>query len=154
MSDERFTIDTNILVYSVDNRAGERHQRAMEIIDRAVERDCWLTLQALSEFFVAATRKDIMPRAIAASQLDDWLKLFPCAAASASAVRNAAADSAAGRASYRDALLVATAAEAGCASILTEDLSDGAALGTLRIVNPFSPDGGLTDTTRRLLALE
>jgi hypothetical protein len=48
--------------------------------------------------------------------------LFPCAAASNSAVRTALADAAAGRASYGDALLLATAGEAGCVAVLTEDL--------------------------------
>ena len=45
---ERFTLDTNLLVYSVDNMAGARHELAIEIVDRATERDCNLTLQALS----------------------------------------------------------------------------------------------------------
>ena len=56
----------------------------------------------------------------------------------------------AGRASYWDALLIATAAEAGCKSILTEDLADGAALHGVRIINPF---GGpqLTSNARALL---
>jgi predicted nucleic acid-binding protein len=44
------------------------------------------------------------------------------------------------RASYWDALLVATAAEGGCTAILTEDLADGAVLDGARIVNPFGPD--------------
>ncbi|MEA2741093.1 MAG: hypothetical protein QOH05_4400 [Acetobacteraceae bacterium] len=43
-----------------------------------------------------------------------------------------------------DAELVATAAEAGCTTILTEDLADGGLLFGVRILNPFS--GGLTLT--------
>ena len=50
----RFTLDTNLLVYSIDNVAGARHRLAREIVDRAVECECWLTLQALGEFYVAA----------------------------------------------------------------------------------------------------
>jgi predicted nucleic acid-binding protein len=61
-------------------------------------------------------------KADAAAQATDWLELFPCAAASNSAVRTALADAAAGRASYGDALLLATAGEAGCVAVLTEDL--------------------------------
>jgi predicted nucleic acid-binding protein len=34
---ERFTLDTNILVYAIDRDAGERHEKAMMIVDRAVE---------------------------------------------------------------------------------------------------------------------
>ena len=94
-----------------------------------------------------------MPSVDAAAQAADWLELFPTVAASAAAIRAALADAATGRVSYWDALLVATAAEAGCRIVLTEDMSDGSALGGLRIHNPFAASGGLTGMTRRLLGL-
>jgi predicted nucleic acid-binding protein len=94
-----------------------------------------------------------MPAAEAAAQVNDWLSFFPAVAVSANAVRAALADAVAGRASYWDALLVATAAEAGCAVILTEDMADGAVLGGVEIHNPFDPGGGLTARSRQLLGL-
>ena len=151
---ERFTLDTNLLVYSVDATAGVRHELAIEIVDRATERDCCLTLQALSEFYAAVTRKGMVPPAEAAAQAENWLVAFPTAAASATAVRVALADAVAGRMSYWDALLVACAREAGCRVILTEDMTDGANLGGVLIHNPFSSSGGLGTLARRLLALE
>lgn len=150
----RFTLDTNILVYSLDNAAGTRHRLATEIVDRAAERDCWLTLQAISEFYAVVTRKGMMPPADAAGQAADWLDIFPCAASSPAAIRAALMDAAAGRAAYWDALLVATAHEAGCSLILTEDLSDGTALGSVKIHNPFRARTGLTRLTRELLGME
>jgi predicted nucleic acid-binding protein len=149
----RFTLDTNLLVYSVDSAARARHQVALEIVDGAVESECWLTLQALCEFYVAVTRKGIVPPAEAAAQATGWLDLFPTVAASAAATRAALADAAAGRASYWDAPLMATAAQAGCMIVLTEDMSDGSTLGGLRIHNPFVASGGLTGVARRLLGL-
>ena len=151
MSAERFTLDTNILVYSLDNAAGARHVIAAEIIALAVLRDCWLTLQAVSEFYAAVTRKRLVPAQEAAAQAGDWMKLFPCAAASAGAVQSALAAAASGRAYYWDALLVATSAEAGCSFVLTEDMADGDTLNGVRIVNPFGGDG-LAQQARRLLA--
>jgi predicted nucleic acid-binding protein len=150
---ERFTLDTNLLVYAIDSTAGLRHQLAAEIIEHAVRLDCWLTLQAVSEFYAAVTRKGIVPAPDAAAQAADWLDLFPCTAASDTAVRAALGDAANGRASYWDALLVATAGEAGCIAILTEDLADGAKISGVRIHNPFSTAGGFTDQARRLLRL-
>ena len=147
----RFTLDTNLLVYSIDNAVGARHRLAREIVDRAVECECWLTLQALGEFYVAATRKGMAPPAEAAAQAADWLELFPTVTASPAALRAALAEATAGRASYWDALLVATAAEAGCTIVLTEDMSDGSILSGVRVHNPFAPSGGLTETARRLL---
>jgi predicted nucleic acid-binding protein len=148
----RFTLDTNLLVYSVDLDAGPRHIAAAQIVRCAVSRDCWLTLQAVSEFYAAVTRKGYAAPAEAAAAAGDWLHAFPCVAVSASAIRAALADAVAGRASYWDALLVATAAEAGCRLILTEDLADGATLGGVAIHNPFADGGGLTERARRLLA--
>lgn len=155
MSDasERFTLDTNVLVYAIDNAAGIRHQLAGHIVRHAVRRDCWLTLQAVSEFYAAVTRKGIVSRFDAAAQAADWLELFSCAPASETAVRAALSDAVAGRASYWDALLVATAGEAGCVAILTEDLADGCELNGVRIYNPFASTGRLTDEACQLLDL-
>lgn len=150
---ERFTLDTNLLVYALDSAAGIRHQLSREVIQHAVRLDCWLTLQAVSEFYAVVSRKRIVPPADAAAQAMDWLELFPCAAASESAL----GDAAAGRASYWEALLLATAAEVGCVAILTEDLAedlaDGAELGGVRIHNPFAAGGALTGPACRLLGL-
>ena len=155
MSDDsrRFTLDTNLLVYSVNLDAGPRHVTAVQIVRSAVNRDCWLTLQAVSEFYAAVTRKGYASAAGSAATANDWLATFPCAAVSANAIRVALADAVAGRASYWDALLVATAAEAGCTLILTEDLADGGTLGGVGIHNPFDGAGGLTERARALLGI-
>lgn len=152
-SGTRFTLDTNILVYSVDDRDRRRHNVATQIVDRAIDVDCRLTLQAISEFYWAVSRKRIMPTERAETLVRHWLSLFPTIAASADAIRTSIPYAAAGRASYWDALLVATAAEAGCGLILTDDMADGTRLGGVEIHNPFSRRGGLTARARRLLGL-
>ena len=150
----RFSLDTNVLVYAIDNQAGARHEVAKPIVERAVRCDCWITLQAVSEFYSATTRKRVLQRDEAAAQAEDWLRLFPTVAPTATSVRSALAEAAAGRASYWDALLIATAREAGCSVILTEDLAHGTDFGGMRIHNPFSTSGRLDPLTRQLLALE
>lgn len=140
MSAECFTLDTNILVYALDSRAGTRRNLAENIIGRALRLDCRLTIQAVSEFYAATVRKRVVPTEEAAAQAEDWLTLFPLAAVSPDAVRQALRASKSGRASYWDALLIATAAEAGCTAILTEDLSDGSQLFGVRVINPFAAE--------------
>ena len=49
-------------------------------------------------------------------------------------------------------LLLATAAEAGCAAAISEDMAEGAALGTIRVVPAFAGDGGVSPAARALLA--
>jgi predicted nucleic acid-binding protein len=151
MSAEPFSLDTNILVYALDSAAGPRHALAAEIIARAATCDCRLTLQSLSEFYVAVTRKGIVPKPEAAAQVEDWLVLFPSLAPTPEAVRGALAHASAGRASYWDALLVATAGEGGCGSVLSEAMADGTRLGAVTIVNPFDA-AALSDRATALLS--
>ncbi len=94
----------------------------------------------MSEFYVAVTRKRLARHLLAAALDHDWLVMFSTVAPSANAIRAALACSGAGRASYWDALLIATAAEAGCTVMLTEDMADGSTLHGVRIMNPFIGD--------------
>ena len=150
MSAERFSLDTNILVQALDGAAGPKHALAAEIMARAAIRDCRLTLQSLSEFYVVVTRKGIVPGPEAAAQVEDWLVLFPALAPTPAAVRAALAHASAGRASYWDALLVATAGEGGCETVLSDDMACGGQLGSVTVVNPFDA-GALTDRATALL---
>jgi predicted nucleic acid-binding protein len=133
-----YTLDTNVLIYSIDRSAGLRHELAKDIVRRSAFGPCHLTLQAISEFFAVATRKNRVPPVQAARIAEAMIELFPTIAASAAAVRTALTTAASGRASYWDALLVNTAAEAGCTAILTDDLSDGTVFDGMRIINPFA----------------
>lgn len=151
MSGERFTLDTNILVYSVAADADQRHKLAAEIMELAIAGDCWLTLQSVSEFYTVVTRKRVLARDHAAKLADAWLRVFPIASASPQAARAAMTDAVASGASYWDALLVRTAAEAGCTAILSEDMADGGTPGGLRIVNPFGATS-LTPAAMTVLA--
>jgi predicted nucleic acid-binding protein len=150
MSGERFTLDTNILIYAIDHDADARHVVAMEIIEAAAAGDCVLTLQSLTECFAAATRGGRMPRAQAARYVEYLLTLFEVVPLSDAALRRALVTSTGGRATWWDALLVATASEARCAAILTEDMHAGGTLMGVRVVNPFASDG-LTPAARAIL---
>jgi predicted nucleic acid-binding protein len=151
MSDERFSLDTNILVYSVDRQAGHRHEIAKHIMRAASLQSCHLVLQSISEFYVVVTRKRMMPPSTAARIAEDLMSVYRTTGASAGAVRSALKSAANGQASYWDSLLVATAAEAGCTTILTEDLADGSLLHGVRVLNPFGA-GALTPDAAALLA--
>jgi predicted nucleic acid-binding protein len=150
MNVDRFTLDTSILVYSIDATAGPRHEIAIRIIEQAVGLASCLTLQSVSEFFAAVTRKRLMPRDRAAAAARIWLDLFPIVCASAQAVTAALDHVVEGRTSYWDGLLLATAAEAGCSAILSADMADGAILSGVCIINPFAGDS-LSEAAARIL---
>ena len=150
MSGERFTLDTNILIYSIDAGAGPRHDVAAQVVQRAEDLACCLTLQAVSEFYAVVTQKGLLSRIQATEAARLWLDMFPIVCASAASARMALELAVARRASYWDALLVATAAEGKCSAILTEDLGNGANLAGVRIVNPFD-NGQLSEAARLIL---
>jgi predicted nucleic acid-binding protein len=140
----RFSLDSNILVYSVDNRDQPRRDSALEILNRAVLLDCVLVPQSLAEFFAVISRKGIMPRSDAAAQMQDWMQLFTVSAGPTGAtVIAAAAAATAGRFQFYDALLLATAGAAGCEVVISEDMAHGAELAGVRVVAAFDPAGGI-----------
>jgi predicted nucleic acid-binding protein len=136
----KFSLDTNVLVYAADRAAGERHERALQILDRAVRRQCVLTLQALAEFFHVTTRKRMAARAEAAAQLRDWATEFPTISADSAALWTALELVLDGRFGWWDALLLATAERHGCGVVLSEDLQDRARFGSVTILDPFVGD--------------
>ena len=138
MSAERFTLDANVLVYAADLDSGWKHERALDILDRANERDCVLTLQALGEFFFVTTRKGIVANADATALVNDWLTIFPSVTNSMSSLRAAMMAVVKTRLSFWDAMLLATAGEAGCSVVLSEDMQDGAKFGGVTVRNPFA----------------
>jgi predicted nucleic acid-binding protein len=139
MSGEKFTLDTNILIYSVDRQAGERHQRSIELIEQMPKCDCILILQALSEFYSAVTRKDKMPHGDAQAQVNDWMILFPVVKAEPGTLQRAMKAVEDHQISFWDAMLLETAVRAGVTRFLSEDMQHGRLWKGMSIQNPFQP---------------
>jgi predicted nucleic acid-binding protein len=135
---ERFTLDSNILVYALDSLAGEKHQRAVAVVDAASEHDCVLTIQALAEFFTVVARKGIVSPRSAAEQVEDWMTTFPLVAAGEGALQTALRLSVQGKLAFWDAMLLATAGQSGCDLVLSEDMHDGATIEGVLVRNPFA----------------
>jgi predicted nucleic acid-binding protein len=149
----RFSLDSNLLVYAVDGRDPQRREAALAIIAAAAASHCVLTLQALGEFFHVATRKRIIPAHEAAGQVGRWMVVFPDpVAAGPAALRAAMAASSRGHFGFWDAVLLATAREAGCDAVISEDMADGAMLDGVHVVGAFAGTG-IAPEARRLLGL-
>lgn len=137
MSAQRITLDTNLLVYAVDTGARDRHAKAQKLAGLALKTDCVLTLQALSEFYFAVTRKGKLPAAEAKAQVEAWQDLFPVVMAKPSTLNRAMTATVALKIGFWDAMLWATARDAGVTLLLSEDFSGGAVLDGVRVVNPL-----------------
>ncbi len=136
----RFTLDTNILVYAAHRDAGAKHLTALEITRRAVERDCVLTLQSLSELFRTLTGPKLRISAIQASDIvQKWRDALPVVAADELCLVDAMDAVADHGWSFWDAMIWATAKRNGCRFLISEDGQTGRTLGAVTIVNPFVP---------------
>ena len=137
MSAERITLDTNLLVYAVDTGARDKHAKAQRLVELALKADCVLTLQALSEFYFAVARKGKLLATEARAQVEAWQELFPVVVAKASTLNRAIAVTVSQQIGFWDALLWATAREAGVTLLLSEDFHDGQVIEGVRFVNPL-----------------
>jgi len=133
MSAEAFH-DTNVVIYAFIE-AGRRSVLAEELVANGGT----VSVQVLNEFVNVARRKHALSwRAIHGSlvTLQD-----ACGEPRAlTATTHEAALAIAERSGYRiyDALIIASAAEAGCRTLYSEDLADGQEIAGVRIVNPFA----------------
>jgi predicted nucleic acid-binding protein len=137
MTAERFSLDTNILVYAADRLAGDKHQRAVDLLYAAAALDCVLTVQCLAEFFRVVTRKNTLPVKTAVALIEDWRIQFPVAAADGAALSAAIEQVARGHLAFWDALLLETARTAGCQILLSEDFQQGRSYGGVVVLDPL-----------------
>ena len=152
MNAECVTLDSNILVHAADTRDPAKHDAAIELVAAAAKSRSKLGLQAIGEFFVVCTRKLRFPAPIIHKRVEDLLTAFETFSHTRSALSQAAALAASGRYFLWDAVLLASAEEAGCTLMLSEDMADGAKLGRIAVSNPFRPDG-LSEVARDALGL-
>ena len=138
MSDKRVSLDTNILIYAVDKDAGEKQIIAIRLIEKCVlNYDCVLTLQSLSEFYFAATRKGIVNHSDAEAQVKDWQVLFPTILPSTHTVNYALKAVGEHNISFWDAMLWSVAQEHHVTELFSEDFQQGRKLKGVTFVNPF-----------------
>ncbi len=133
-------VDTNILVYAHDADAGVKRERSVDCLTRLWDADSGrVSVQVLQEFHVNVTRKLSTPVATAAareivSTYGVWIREMT----TATTVLRASHLADLAQISFWDALIVASAEQAGAASIYSEDLSDGQLIAGIRVRNPLT----------------
>lgn len=133
----KVTIDTSLLVYTIDTADPYKHRAAQAVLDRLTSHDTVVCLQALAEFFYVTTRKGRLSTHEASAQVADWKTLFPVVTAHPRTLSHAISGVEAHRMAFWDAMLWATAQEAGVELLLTEDFQDQAVFEGVRFIDPF-----------------
>lgn len=138
MSAKRVSLDTNILIYAIDKDDEQKQITAIKLIEKcALVHDCVLTLQSLSEFYAAATRKGKVTHAQAEAHIKDLQCLFPTILPSTHTVEYALKAVEEHSLSFWDAMLWSVAYENGVSEIYSEDFQAGQELKGVLFSNPF-----------------
>ena len=144
-------VDSNILIYAHDRDAGVKRERAM-----AKLRELWdcgtgrLSVQVLQEFYVNATHKLATPLARStAREVIQTYGVWVRHATTVETVTRATEIADLARLSFWDALIVASAEQSAAEELLSEDLSDGQAIASIKVVNPLQPGHGVNDGENR-----
>jgi predicted nucleic acid-binding protein len=133
----RFTLDSNILVYSLDRLDQKRHAIAVDVVARAAMRDAFLTTQSIGECLNIVRRKRLASFDEARRQAERWTEAFEIADTPGILLPIAAIFAERHRLQWWDAVLWQVARAAGADVLLSEDFQDGLSLEGMRVLNPF-----------------
>ena len=136
----RFFLDTNIFVYSFDDNAKDKQQKARELIKTSLKTgNGHISFQVIQEFFNVATRKFETPMSLLNSKeyLDKIFMQLEVVYPDGDFVKTGLDIAATTGYSFYDSLIISAALKAGCETLYTEDMQNGQKIQNLTIVNPF-----------------
>lgn len=134
----RSFFDTNVLLYALALPTGGAMDARAETAERLLGEGGQVSVQVLNEFVDVGSRK----LKLTWGRIEDFLGVIealcgPAAVTTAASQRSAVAIAKTCRLRIYDAMIVASAHEAGCTTLYTEDLQHGQVIDGVRIVNPF-----------------
>lgn len=139
MSEPTF-VDTNVLVYAIET-VGDNLPKAEKARETLRLQTLHISTQVLGEFYRAVTSARRSPRLThedACSYIVGWRSRCRIHAVTETHVVRALELVGRYGVSYYDALILAAAKIAGCAVVLSEDMSAGQIYGGVTVVNPFA----------------
>ena len=136
----KYFIDTNIFVYSFDERQPAKRERASALIQEALQTGGGIiSTQVIQEFLNVATQRFAVPMKIEGARtylrlvMNPLCQVYPSLGLYESCLEIQAET----RYSFYDSLIIAAAVQGGCELLHSEDLQDGQVVRGVRIVNPY-----------------
>lgn len=130
-------LDTNILVYSLDQADAAKKAKCRELIrSLTAENRGVISTQVMQEFYVAATGK-LGADPLLTKDILRSLERFETVLISPSLIKEAIDCSIINRLSFWDALIIVSAESARCEILWTEDLNHGQIIRGVRVENPL-----------------
>lgn len=136
MSDKIF-IDTNVLVYSIDDSEGFKNLAAKSIVNELSNSKGVISTQVLQEFYNIITKKMKCPKEKAKELLQSLSECFEVHKNSVLDILRAVDISIKTQFSFWDSLIISAAISSGCRTLYSEDLNDGQNVDGVLIKNPL-----------------
>jgi predicted nucleic acid-binding protein len=131
-------LDTNILIYALDDRVAGKHLQAAECVrDCIAEATGCLSTQVLQEFAAVSLTKLKLPEAEVLHGLEH-LKSLEIVSITPTIVERGVTLTGQFQLHFWDAMILAAAEEAGCEALYSEDFQAGMTFGNLRVENPLN----------------
>lgn len=133
-------IDTNILVYSFDQKDPQKQEKAREIFKKIIEdHQAVISTQVIKEFYVVATKKLNVDPIIVKNIIHNF-KNMEIVNNDLLLIEEAIDISVISQVSFWDSLIIAAAEKAKCEYIFSEDLNAGQNYRGVLVHNPFVKD--------------
>jgi predicted nucleic acid-binding protein len=130
-------IDTNLLVYSMDQHDLEKKRKCRDLLSSLTgDRKGVISTQVMQEFYVAATGK-LGADALTVKDILHTFERFVIVMISPEMIKNAIDCGIINRISFWDSLIVVAAETANCELLWTEGLNHGQIIRGVRIQNPL-----------------
>lgn len=133
----RVFIDSNILLYTIDDAAPLKQATANSIIEHLSENGGIISTQVLQEFYNIATNKLKLPKAYAKELIERLADCFIVHENSIADILRAIEISIKTQFSFWDSLILSAAISENCGILYSEDLNDGQLVETIIIRNPL-----------------
>lgn len=130
-------VDTNVLVYAAGRGTDDPKGVVARTVLGRVHADLVLSTQVIQETYVNLVKRVGYSPSEARGFLTG-LEVFPLQLVTRATIYRGIEISERYRLSFWDSVLLATADEAGCRVLLTEDLQDGLKVGGVTVRNPFA----------------
>ena len=130
-------LDTNILIYQMDNRDVGKQRKCREIVKTLVlKHEAVISTQILQEFYVACTAK-LKIKPILVKGMMHGFQNMEVVTVVADLINEAIDTSVQYHISFWDSLVVVAAESAKCQYLITEDLNEGQVIRNVIIQNPM-----------------
>ena len=130
-------IDTNILIYTLDQKNIEKRDRARKIVKKVVEsHQPVISTQVIKEFYVVATNK-LKADSIVVKNIVHNFHNMEIVNNDLDLIEQAIDISVLSQLSFWDSLIIAAAEKANCEYVLSEDLNSGQNYRGIKLFNPF-----------------